>query len=167
MWLKKLNYRNGFMWSAVLFLLLAVSFSGYCQTNELTEAELNAPADLTVGELRAILSENESLKEKSNQQTTDYQNQLTELEKKHQADLKQLEIDHQNDLKQLEMEKNAEIAILAIQNEGRQTSYERYESETIWNDIWTFSAGAITGYALNELKNDIFETYDNDDGGIF
>lgn len=155
MWLKKSNYRNGFIWSAVLFLLLAVSFSGYCQTNELTEAELNQPADLTVGELQAIFQELDDSEKKNETLTNDY----NELNQKYLTAL----TEHKTELMKLQQE----VKLMEIESQVRAESLMRLESETIWNDIWTFSAGAITGYALNELKNDIFETYDNDDGGIF
>jgi hypothetical protein len=134
--------------SAVLFLLLAVSLLAYSQENELTAEELNQPADLTLGELRAILSENESIR-------SDY----SELNQKYQDSL----IEHQMSLMKLEQE----IALLKIESEIRMQSLETLKNETIWSDVWTFASGMILGYGVNELVGDIMETYENDSGGIF
>jgi len=134
--------------SAVLFLLLAVSSLAFSQANELTAGELNQLADLTVGELQAILLENESIR-------SDY----SELNQMYQDSL----IDHQMSLMKLEQE----IALLKIESEIRMQSLETLKNETIWSDVWTFASGMILGYGVNELVGDIMETYENDSGGIF
>ena len=133
----------GLSLSAVLFFLLAGSFSVYSlDLAGKTAEEIENLAEVTKPELQAILSENKTYQEERDNYKTKY---LQSLETR-----KQDEITYSKKLMQYEQE----AALMRITAELTEASLKRLESETAWTKLGIFGAGMCLGGWLDSQLRD-------------